>query len=250
MELKQFKEGIITVYETELGSKVVLSSQLHEALQINERYSDWLKRKFRDHNLVEGKDYAIASDKTVSIKNHKRGGHNRREYVIKLHQAKKIALGTNNAVGDRIKDFFIRCEELVSSVALSLPDYTVTTTQKQLTKQVGGVLFSNGDPNDIIQHHQNNYKLHLGTTPSEYRKKLVDQGYKVKSKSGRDLARQFKPESACSMAMHDEFVSKGHSLEHLKEIRLREKLEPAFAALLQLGFKPKELDSEKNLPSL
>ena len=95
----------------------------------------------------------------------------------------KIALGTNNKIGDSIKEEFIKCEEIVNNIlnkTLSLPDYANSENQKALTKQVSSVIFNNGDTTDIIQHHQDNYRINFGTTPSHYRKTLVNKGFRVK----------------------------------------------------------------------
>ena len=177
----------------------------------------------------------------TQTKTGRKGKSVKTEYILRLHSAKKIALGTNNKKGDAIKDYFISCEETFKQAVLNINDYANKGTQKGLAKQVNGVLFTNGSTSDILEHHQKNCKIHFGVTPSQLRKDYVNAGHRVKSLSGRELARKFKPEAACSMAYHDEMVAKGHTLEKMQSINLREKLEPAFRAMIELGFTPSHL---------
>ena len=251
MNLNIYKNDIIPVYITELGNKVVKARELYEFLEVKDPFAQWVKRRIKEHQLIDNKDFCCLSlISETQTKSGRKGSAIKSEYILRLHSAKKIALGTNNKKGDQIKDYFIKCEEVVSAISqkiFTLPDYANKNNQKELCKHVSGIIYNNGETSDIILHHQNNYIIHFGTTPSKFRKDLVSKGYRVKSKSGRDLARQFKPEAACSMAIHDEFVSKGQTLSSLNEINLRGKLEPAFKALIELGFIPAELSTEKNL---
>lgn len=242
MKLELYKNEIIPVYVTSLGNKVVKAREVYDFLEIKEKFSDWVKRKISEHDLLNSKDYCIVSDFSESMtKTGKRRVSKKEEYIIRLHAGKKIALGTNNKKGDEIKDYFIRCEETFKQTILNINDYTNRETQKGLAKQVNGVLFTNGATSDILEHHQINCKIHFGLTPSQLRKSFVSAGHRVKSFSGREIARKFKPEAACSMAYHDEMVAKGHTLEKMQAINLREKLEPAFKAMIELGFTPSHL---------
>lgn len=172
-----------------------------------------------------------------------KGGHNKE--VIKLSNDcfKAFGMMAGTEKGKEIRNYFLQCEKKLQQLhnVATISHYTDTATQKGLVKQVAGVIYHSGEQSDIIEHHQEVYKIHFGMKPSEFRNKLVKQGQKVKSKSGREIARLVKPEAACSMAYHDDMVSKGHSLDKLKAMHLKEKLEPAFKAIMDLGFTPIEL---------
>lgn len=248
MNLALYKNEIIPVYTTDLGNKVVIARELYKFLGIKRQFGNWLNDRIKEHGLVENQDYCLLN-KNVKQKGG-RGGHNKQDYLFRLHAAKKIALGTNNEAGDKIKDYFIKCEEIVKRITTSEnfdPSYYVgTQNQKQLVKNIGGVLYSqSGGCTDLIEHHQNNCLLHFGMKPSELKRSLVKSGMRVKSKSAREIARQIKPEAACSMAMHDDFVAQGHSLDKLRDVKLREKLEPAFKAIIELGFTPIQISPKK-----
>lgn len=242
MNLTLYKNEIIPVYTTDLGNKVVVARELYNYLGIKRQFTNWVKEKVEAHSFVENQDYCSFN------KNVKRetGGSVRKEFVFRLHAAKKIALGTNNEAGDKIKDYFIKCEEIVKRITTSesfdSSYYIDQKNQKQLVKNVGGVLYAqNGECTDLIEHHQKNCLLHFGMKPSELKAALTKTGMRVKSKSAREIARKIKPEAACSMAVHDDFVAQGHTLEKLQEVQLREKLEPAFKVVMELGFTPKHL---------
>jgi phage anti-repressor protein len=251
MNLSLYKNEIIPVYVTDLGNKVVIARELYNYLGIKRQFADWVKDKVEAHGLILNQDYCLLhknvknSSDGFSPKSEK-GGRPTKDYIFRLHAAKKIALGTNNEAGDRIKDYFIKCEEIVKRITTSEsfdPGYYISpSNQKQLVKTVGGVLYSqNGECSDLIEHHQKNCLLHFGMKPSELREQLVRSGKRVKSKSAREIARKYKPEAACSMAVHDDFVAQGHTLEKLQEVGLRDKLEPAFKVVMDLGFTPKHL---------
>jgi phage anti-repressor protein len=251
MQLKLFRNEIIPVYVTSLGNKVVSARELYEYLGIKDKFFDWFKRRIKEHNLIENQDYCLISDKAVAksfatvvaVAKQGRGGHNKKDYIIKLHPAKKIALGTNNENGDKVKEYFMACEQVVKNginKPLNIEDYANKNIQKSLVKQVNNSLYD-GDPQNLINHHKRNFKIHFGQEPHELKKKLVKKGLKVKSKSGREIARKIKPEAACSMAMHDDFVSRGHELATLEQKQLKDKLEPAFKAIIELGFIPAQL---------
>lgn len=240
MNLTLFKNDVIPVYTTDLGNKVVDARELHKSLGLKKQFTTWFKGKAKEHNLVENEDYCSLS---LKVKR-EIGGSIRTNYVIRLHSAKKIALGTNNEAGDRIKDYFIECESIIkqSLKTFDPTNYIGTPNQKIHVKTVGGVLYSqNKECTDIIKHHQDNCILHFGKKPNELRKELVSQGMRVKSKSGRDIARIIKPEAAASMAVHDDYVANGHTMQKLMEVKLKEKLEATFKVVMELGFTPKQL---------
>lgn len=242
MKLSLYKNEIIPVYTTDLGNKVVIARELYNYLGIKRKFTDWVNDKVETHALVENQDYC-SFHKNVK---RKIGGSIRKDFLIRLHAAKKIALGTNNEMGDKIKDYFIKCEEIVKRITTSESfdpsHYVGSKNQKELVKNVAGVLYSqNGECSDLIEHHQKNCELHFGMKPSELKRSCIEVGMRVKSKSAREIARKIKPEAACSMAVHDDFVAQGHSLEKLKEVQLKEKLEPAFKVVMDLGFTPKYL---------
>jgi phage anti-repressor protein len=239
MNLQIFTKEIVPVYTTSLGNKVVKARELYKYLQIKEKFTDWVKRKIEDHKLLDRKDFCCISEiSETQTKKGRVGKSVKTEYILRLHAGKKIALGTNNERGDHVKDHFIKCEEFLSENVISVEQYANHSTQKNLVRQVSGTLINNGELADLKDHHIRNCEIHFGIRPSLLKSRMLKVGMRCKSFSSRDIARRVKPEAACSMAYHDDMVSKGHTLEYLNKVRLREKLEPAFKAIIELGCTP------------
>jgi phage anti-repressor protein len=246
LKLTLFTKEIVPVYLTSLGTKVVKARELYKFLQVKEKFADWVKRKIEDHRLIENKDFCCLSEiSETQTKSGRKGKSVKSEYIFRLHSGKKIALGTNNERGDQVKDHFIKCEEIASQNIVSIDQYASKSIQKGLVRQVAGTLINNGEVSDLKEHHIKNCEMHFGVRPSLLKTRMLKVGMRCKSFSAREIARRVKPESACSMAYHDDMVSKGHTLEHLEKVRLREKLEPAFKAIMDLGFTPVQMIDKK-----
>lgn len=220
-----------------------------------------LTQSIKDSKLEKGVDYFVVSKKQAKdffnqlTKYRLVSGRSRSITILYESGFWALAMNSETKEGELLRKFLSR--EVLPSIArsglyvvsqgkpnlLDLEKYTSTSNQKQLVKDVSTVLYinNNGNPNDIISHHQENCKHHFGLSPSELRDDCVNKGMKVKSKSGREIARIIKPEAASSMAMHDDFVSRGFSINQLAEMKLKEAIEPAFKKLIEMGFTPIQL---------
>uniref|UniRef100_UPI003B0281BA antA/AntB antirepressor family protein n=1 Tax=Actinobacillus pleuropneumoniae TaxID=715 RepID=UPI003B0281BA len=62
----------------------------------------------------------------------KRGGHNRKDYLITLSMAKEIAMLERNQQGKLARQYFIKCEETLSQIA---PDMVAQNRQEWRVKR-------------------------------------------------------------------------------------------------------------------
>lgn len=77
--------GLIKIYETSKGAKVVQARELHQGLESKQDFSDWAKSRMSECDAVEDKDFTIILGKST-------GGRPSREYLVKLDTAKEMAI--------------------------------------------------------------------------------------------------------------------------------------------------------------
>lgn len=81
--------------------------QLHEAMGVKTKYTDWVKRQIRELGLCKSLDYEVL------LKNEKNlvGGRPTTEYFFTINAAKHIAMVQRNAKGREVRDYFIEREK-------------------------------------------------------------------------------------------------------------------------------------------
>lgn len=110
-ELKKVETGIVPVYETSTGEKVVYGTELHKTLEVATPYKDWYKRRFNDIDAVEDEDYSLAQ---ICAK--PQGGRPNAEHIIKLDIAKEMAMLERNEKGRQVRRYFIQLEKKYKAV--------------------------------------------------------------------------------------------------------------------------------------
>jgi len=246
LKLQILRNDLFPVYQTGKGNKAVNLRDVHSALDVNKAFSTWAKGKFKEHRLIENQDFVIYD---LEGSNSKRG-RKRIDYVVPLPIAKKIAMGINTQAGDQVKEYFLRCEELLLQVASRRPeqpirliDFTQPLMQVQCVKKVGQHLYMpSNNPELIIEHHREVSRLLTGHTPSAYVESFVKKGLRVASFSARKLMRRLEPAKACTAAFLDDARTKGKSLHQLASAGVIEALPQAFDALLRAGYSLEELE--------
>lgn len=90
---------------------------VHEALEINERFTQWFQRRATEFGFREGEDFFP----NFGSKTSGSGGHNRADYDITLDMAKELAMVERNEMGRKMRRYFIDCEKrLVSPPAAAI----------------------------------------------------------------------------------------------------------------------------------
>lgn len=102
-------EGLIKIYETDKGKKVVNARELHEGLESKQEFANWVKNRLDEIGAVENIDFSTF-DNFV-----KREGSNlgtkRKEYVLTLSAAKEMAMLERNEKGKEYRKYLIGIEE-------------------------------------------------------------------------------------------------------------------------------------------
>jgi len=110
-ELQIFNSDLIPVYTTDTGEKVVIGRELHEKLEIKTPYKDWFPRMC-EYGFEDGKDY-----QTLPLKNEQqtgRGGHNKKDHILKFDMAKHICMIQRTEKGKAIRQKLIELEKQVN----------------------------------------------------------------------------------------------------------------------------------------
>lgn len=102
--LRIIENELVPVYITDKGERVVYGTELHSALKVKSKFSDWVKNRLNDCEAQESKEFEAFS------KNLENGGRVI-EYIIRLATAKEMAMLERNAKGKQVRRYFIRIEE-------------------------------------------------------------------------------------------------------------------------------------------
>lgn len=114
-ELTIFSSDIIPVYTTSTGEKVVIGRELHEKLEISERYNGWFPRMC-EYGFQENEDYSSFTENSVKPT----GGRPSINHILKLDMAKHIAMIQRTPRGKAIRDKLIQLETNVSELSPEL----------------------------------------------------------------------------------------------------------------------------------
>lgn len=96
-----------------LGQRVVNARDLHEYLEVQSKFADWIKNRIEKYEFIEGQDYVTVS------KNLENGGRSF-DYAITLDMAKELSMVENNLQGKKARKYFIRVEKESRSL-LAIP---------------------------------------------------------------------------------------------------------------------------------
>lgn len=113
--LTVFNSEVIPVYTTDTGEKVVIGRELHEKLEINEKYSEWFTR-MSDYGFKEEEDYSSFSEKSEKPT----GGRPSINHVLTLEMAKHISMIQRTPQGKAIRDKLIALETNISNLSPQL----------------------------------------------------------------------------------------------------------------------------------
>lgn len=91
--------------------QTVSARELHEFLEVQTAFKDWIARRIADYDFDDGIDFC-------SILSESSGGRPSREYYITLDMAKELAMVERNEKGKQARKYFIACEEQLKAKQL------------------------------------------------------------------------------------------------------------------------------------
>lgn len=99
--LKKIETGMVPVYETDTGEKVVYGTELYECLGSKRKYTDWIKSRFMECDAIENEDYQAFSQNCEKPS----GGRPKHDCIIRLDTAKEMAMLERNEKGRKISRY-------------------------------------------------------------------------------------------------------------------------------------------------
>ncbi|RXZ69825.1 oxidoreductase [Fusobacterium necrophorum] len=99
--------------EVKDGQQLVSGRELHERLELSERYSKWWDRMI-SYGFKEGKDYTPYQ--MVHPQNHQEI----QDYLLTIPMAKELCMIQRNVKGKELRQYFIKCEEAWNSPEMIL----------------------------------------------------------------------------------------------------------------------------------
>ncbi len=106
------ENGLVPVYVTSTGEKVVYGTELYGVLEPKSRYREWIARRLEDVDAIEKEDYEGAEISAPS-------GQTCKDHIIQLDTAKEIAMLERSQKGKQVRRYFIQVEKRYKSAGLS-----------------------------------------------------------------------------------------------------------------------------------
>ena len=104
--LSIIENGLIPIYQSEKGTRLVNMRELHTWLEVGRDFSTWVKDRIEKYGFAENQDFMLFPNSGENSE-----GRPRLDYIFKLEPAKEIAMVENNEKGKEIRRYFIQVEE-------------------------------------------------------------------------------------------------------------------------------------------
>lgn len=95
---------LIPIITNENNEQLVSGRELHEFLEVRERYNDWFPR-MREYGFSENVDFISFTEKSV------KGGRPQQNHYLKLDMAKEISMIQRTEKGKQARQYFIEVEK-------------------------------------------------------------------------------------------------------------------------------------------
>ena len=126
--------SIIKITKNEIGNaelNSVNARDIHNYLQVNSKFADWIKRAISKYDFKENIDYVCF------LKNEKAGNNAiSREYIVTIDMAKELAMLENNPKGRETRKYFINCEKELQKSSPYAALQEIATFQKRQLEQL------------------------------------------------------------------------------------------------------------------
>ena len=190
--------NLINVNTNEKGEVVISGRELHEFLEVKERYTQWFERMI-EYGFTENTDFVLVSEKTES--SNITGFKVTQDHAIKLDMAKELAMIQRNEKGKQARLYFIAIEkeynspEKIMARAFRIADETIHNLNLKIEKDKPKVIFADavasskstiliGDLAKILK--QNGYD----TGQKRLFETLRNKGFLIKNGSSKNMPTQ------------------------------------------------------------
>lgn len=112
-------EGMDTLIRIENGEQLVSARDLHEALEVTERFNSWFNRQLQ-YGFEENADFVVC--KKVYAANQYGGEKELDDYALKLDMAKEICMIQRSEKGREFRKYFIEVEKAYRDLQFRIGD--------------------------------------------------------------------------------------------------------------------------------
>lgn len=106
---------LIKITTNESGVNCVSARELHEGLEVEQRFNDWINRRIKKYGFEENTDFTLLTQKRVT-NNPKNPTTKQTDYIITVDMAKELCMVENNELGRKFRKYFIACEKKLQEV--------------------------------------------------------------------------------------------------------------------------------------
>lgn len=110
-KFKLIKNGVVPIYESEKGERLINARELKEKLNIGRDFTTWIKNRIDIYQFKENQDYILTLTKIGERKN-----VIKHEYYLTMDMAKELCMIENNSIGRKIRKYFIEIEKRYRSI--------------------------------------------------------------------------------------------------------------------------------------
>ena len=114
MDYKIIENELIPIYESNNKERIVNARELHSIMKVGKDFTTWIKDRIKKYYFIENEDYFLTFPKIGERRN-----VTKHEYYLKIDVAKEIAMVENNAIGRKIRRYFIEVEERYRTIVES-----------------------------------------------------------------------------------------------------------------------------------
>lgn len=109
------------------GERAVNARELHQFLEVETRFNDWISRRIEEYQFIEKQDFEVL------LKNEKNsnGGRPLKEYIISIDMAKELSMVERNEKGKLARLYFIEMEKKAKE-----PQQRLLPTNKRNQQQI------------------------------------------------------------------------------------------------------------------
>ena len=143
-------QNIIKVTKNEIGNaelNSVNARDIHNYLQVNSRFNDWINRAISKYDFKENIDFTVLKNEYAE-----KWEFSPTEYIVTMDMAKELAMLENNPKGRETRKYFIACEKELQKTDLSL-NTTILIELSKLNQEIKDL------KNQLVSDEQSNKKL-------------------------------------------------------------------------------------------
>ena len=171
-------QELIKITEKE-GQQLVSARDLHEFLEVNSRFNDWINNRIKKYEFQENIDFTTLTKNLVN-------GGTQKDYIITVDMAKQLSMVENNEKGNQARKYFINCEKKLKEVVQAKPqcieDVLISSLQemKALRLEINN---TKEEVNGLKEENQNIRDL-VAFNPDQWRKDTTNLINKIANKLG------------------------------------------------------------------